>query len=259
MNDEIINATLRHMWDSAPYKNSRKILDTNYYSAANNDPTNPNLAQRFLRTCRNEADSKLRPKKDTPYILIPMNHNDTHWTLLVRKYRANRNPISAFYYDSLNGDGKEAREVYLKINGTPIINRNHPWTDTPVPQKINVYDCGVHTLMHAYVWLYHPNPETFIWTTLDHPHLGNIFRDFIHHILFQPHVPNIFATPLYEQTVGRSAAHAAVRRQRQTVIVAASRLTKAQQPPIRPAPPLPPTRGQRQNQRRYQKQQNRYR
>ena len=146
------------MWTSSPYRSRRKAMDSYYTSTAREHPDDPNLARRLTRNRANAEANKHRPKKDTPTMLLPINKNK-HWTFAIRQCRPRKLPIRVFYQDSFNSESTEHRATYLAMNQTPITNGNHAWIPVHVPGQTNLWDCGAHLLLHAYVWLYHPAPD----------------------------------------------------------------------------------------------------
>ena len=75
---------------------------------------------------------------------------------------------------------------------TGIINLNQTWEEKAGTTQTNDIDCAVHLLIHAYVWMFHTNPEDFEWQRLAQPTIANTFRLFITNCIRTQHVPNIF-------------------------------------------------------------------
>jgi sentrin-specific protease 1 len=83
------------------------------------------------------------------YILIPINQNDVHWTLV----SLSCNEKSLRFYDSLGGEGGEILKLianfFSKITNTPY-NEWQIEIMKNIPRQNNSYDCGVFVCQYAY-------------------------------------------------------------------------------------------------------------
>ncbi|KAJ8586816.1 cysteine proteinase [Rhizopogon salebrosus TDB-379] len=152
LNDEIINfygamiLTRSESNHKADHPTKRKILDAHYFSTF------------FWPKLQNEGYEKGRLAKWTKkmdifskdIILIPINHNNSHWTGAAINFRRKR--IES--YDSMNLDRRQVSKVlrnYLDLEHRN--KRKKPfdftgWQDhnpEDTPQQENGYDCGVFT------------------------------------------------------------------------------------------------------------------
>lgn len=79
---------------------------------------------------------------ETDIILIPLNINKVHWTLVTLSW----NEKLLKFYDSLGGEGGEILRLILQHFSTLTNTKVKEWTIEAmknIPRQENSYDCGV--------------------------------------------------------------------------------------------------------------------
>ena len=164
LNDQIINFymhMLLHRDRTLSMETRQSWFGTTFFFAKllENGEYNYNAVRRW--TSRN-IDIYLADK-----VLIPINVNNIHWTLLVFYMMSKE----LHYYDSQNGDGckylqyglRWLSDEYMDKKQT-VLNFNE-WRcfhkESGVPQQTNGYDCGVFVLMFAIAIAYNQPLTSF--------------------------------------------------------------------------------------------------
>ena len=185
---------------ASPYQTSRHYM-TSYHEASLKD-NHKNIRAANIPTARGRHN---RPSKEHRILLFPINRH-LHWTLAIRcaPRSSTTDPSNKWIHLNLAQDEKaqkasfrRTQQVFLKSPACNPADSWEKWENKQGTTQANGIDCGVHLLLHAYVWLLHRDPQSFRWEGLHSPTTGEIFRAFIANSIRAGKVRNIWANPTF--------------------------------------------------------------
>ncbi len=162
-NDDVITAYMALLQHSRAGKKN-VFMNTLFYGmyVSKYDPTYAKKSA-AVRHPRVAGMTRRLKTTDPVQIFVPVNHNNTHWTLIVIDVK-NKQVISL---DSLNKERKTPRREMLEwierehiVKGKPFNKKEWTTFKANAPSQTNGYDCGVFTCMFA-AFLGNDRPITF--------------------------------------------------------------------------------------------------
>ena len=161
LNDEIINSALTLFWTKSHNKHDPSrigFIRSNKIDLMERRPTSTTAKRAIYR----------KPKKDSPWlahaatdiILYPYRAGGSaHWSLGVHDTRKK----TAQYYEGFNVGTN--RDTFLELMRKTVYRHAPSMTfvSTMGPRQSNDFDCGITLLLVAYVWYFHPDPNSLNW------------------------------------------------------------------------------------------------
>ena len=152
---------LNLMHQASPFKHIRHFLPSYFFTQAKTDTSRTSVY--FRRTPTDNTTNK--PPHDAHLLLIPI-CDALHWYLLIRK------GTTYTYMDSFdhNTTPCQTKHNHLSIIKNTPAHIPHPTLPatlscTPGFKQHDPVNCGTYLLIHAYVYLFHPQPHIYHWHT----------------------------------------------------------------------------------------------
>ena len=171
----------------SPHNTTRHVLSSYFFTTLLSGGPNPHS---FFQRQRARTPT-YRPPRNASTLLIPIVRN-LHWHLIIRH--------QGTYYCVDSGGNHHItpnkQQEYDLITASPAHTPSHHNNSALRPLRAftqrDQINCGVFLLLHAYVFLYHPDPLTYSWANQP-TDIATNFRHFILTSLRTNRVPDLFS------------------------------------------------------------------
>jgi len=125
--------------------------------------------------------TKCKPPQDAPIIIIPINLDNVHWVMLVRKRTGKE--VNFFLIDNLYDEKIEVRIKWQMFGRGPdewLCPEEASWKNCKTHTKmLHSNECGPRELLHGMVITMHPDANEETLENHMHQDLAKISQDFI--------------------------------------------------------------------------------
>jgi len=125
-------------------------------------------------TLRNNNHTKIHKTKSRGYkhttkqiVLFPL-QTGKQWSIITRTQHPKQRNNQIIHYTINNHiTSKHLQNIQQNFAHTPYYDKHKDtWEHSTTNTEIHTHDTGIYTLLISYIYLYHPHPNTFNWTTM---------------------------------------------------------------------------------------------
>lgn len=195
VNDAMIGAFTKLAFAASPYWESRRFITPYLSKQIEIQPEKYGRRDVVVRNSNHGGDTTNAapwlPTDDSEIILVPYNRS-LHWT--VAALISSSEGQLRLHQNSLHSDFGHHDALSNILRRCELIPKGAKLEHFPGPKQTDGHNCGVAVCLAMYIWLLHPTPLQFDWSTLQRisPDILDAFRNYILYVVATGEIHNIF-------------------------------------------------------------------